>query len=790
MKTSVTKLPYPIATAALTALTLTHPVIVNAQTSLSWLGGNASSSSWGAGSNFNAAFVSSNQTDITFNVMTRATDNAYGANRTVRSISFGSSINGNWTTATTNSTVLTFAANTGNASVNVDSSATGNISFTSLGASVTGSQSLTSNLELNHNGSGLLTFGRQFAGAGGLVKNGSGTVLIAAPNNNSFTGAVTVNTGRLIMGSTASTTGDMNGSSGITLNGGILEIRTTNGLAKSLNPGITVAGNSTLAYNNTTDVTQAFTVGTGALVLNANLTAQNISSNGTLANQFNITRNLTGSGDLIVRTNNNVISGATSLTPARVQLSGNNSAWLGNLIISRGTAQFNGLGSSFAGNITIGTSGDTFGAGLAFNNGNNTVTISNQIFVLTGGARVIRNNAGPNTTGEVFLNGAINLAGNLTLDHGNLGDGKKMTSSGNITGAGGLNISRLGQNLTANTSVVLTGSNSYSGATNVGADATLEINSSSGNGIGDSSDVSLTGANSQLIITTSETIGSLASAGGIGNIVLTGNLTAGGNNLSTTYGGTSSGAGGLTKVGSGTMTLSGTNGYTGATTVSEGTLIVSGSIASSVTTIAPGAVLTFTGSASAGNITIGAGASFALGTGGTAGAVTINGGTFTGAGTVGSLALNGSSVFSPGNSPGTVTIADGGSLTMSSSTISNFEITSSAFTAGTYDLVVGTAGGAAESVTFDGILNLIFSGGGYSVSATAVKLFDVDNYSGSFSAINVSGLDSGLVATLNTSTGYVEIAAIPEPSSIAVLAGFGALGFVAYRRRRQLVKAA
>jgi hypothetical protein len=205
-----------------------------------------------------------------------------------------------------------------------------------------------------------------------------------------------------------------------------------------------------------------------------------------------------------------------------------------------------------------------------------------------------------------------------------------------------------------------------------------------------------------------------------------------------------------------------------------------------VTTIAPGAVLSFTGSASAGNITIGSGATFALGTAGNAGAVTINAGTFTGAGTVNSLTFTGVSNFSPGNSPGTVTIADGGTLTLSSDTISNFEIESASFTPGTFDLVIGTAGGLDESVVFDGILNLIFSGTGYSIGSNVLRLFDVNTYSGAFDTVNVTGLDAGLTATFNSGTGFIDIVAIPEPSSFALFGSIAVLGLVATRRRRRI----
>ena len=93
------------------------------------------------------------------------------------------------------------------------------------------------------------------------------------------------------------------------------------------------------------------------------------------------------------------------------------------------------------------------------------------------------------------------------------------------------------------------------------------------------------------------TIGSLE---GTGNAFLgANNLSVGSNNLSTTFsgvaqdGGNSAGVGGsLTKIGTGTLTLAGTNTYTGATAVNAGKLFVDGSIASSSgVTIAAGATL-------------------------------------------------------------------------------------------------------------------------------------------------------------------------------------------------------
>ena len=80
----------------------------------------------------------------------------------------------------------------------------------------------------------------------------------------------------------------------------------------------------------------------------------------------------------------------------------------------------------------------------------------------------------------------------------------------------------------------------------------------------------------------SQTVGSLASnnSGGFGTVTLgSGTLTTGGDNTSTTFGGTIAGTGGFVKVGTGTQTLTGANTYTGATEVNLGTLLVNGSLA-------------------------------------------------------------------------------------------------------------------------------------------------------------------------------------------------------------------
>jgi autotransporter-associated beta strand protein len=104
-------------------------------------------------------------------------------------------------------------------------------------------------------------------------------------------------------------------------------------------------------------------------------------------------------------------------------------------------------------------------------------------------------------------------------------------------------------------------------------------------------------------------------------------LTVGSDNTSTTFiGSVQNGAAvtALTKVGTGTLTLTELNTYTGATAVNGGTLDVEGSIASSsLTTVNAGATLT--GSGTVGNTTIANGGTFIPGSGTPGSSMTVAG---------------------------------------------------------------------------------------------------------------------------------------------------------------------
>lgn len=127
---------------------------------------------------------------------------------------------------------------------------------------------------------------------------------------------------------------------------------------------------------------------------------------------------------------------------------------------------------------------------------------------------------------------------------------------------------------------IFAGTSTYSGTTSINA-GTWQAGSA--NAFSPNSTFSLANvANATLNLAGfNSTIGALTGGGGVGGNVTLGSgiLTVGGTNASTSYDGVISGAGGgLTKIGSGTLTLTRAETYTGPTSVNAGTLLVNASL--------------------------------------------------------------------------------------------------------------------------------------------------------------------------------------------------------------------
>jgi outer membrane autotransporter protein len=257
------------------------------------------------------------------------------------------------------------------------------------------------------------------------------------------------------------------------------------------------------------------------------------------------------------------------------------------------------------------------GAGIANNSGNTQTIVNN------GGLPLVSNGVPVRTSGATVFSNASS-AGNATI----------INNGGAVPGATGfLNTSTAGSATIINNGGAFTGafggvtvfggvagatgSLSSSGTdTSSAGSATIINNGGTGGGFGGTTEFLartdggtarvITNGNGNFDISRLTTPGmSIGSIEGSGNYFLgSKTLTVGGNNLSTTVSGViqdggflpgffgDGGTGGsLTKVGTGTLKLTGNNTYTGMTTVNAGSLIVDGSIASTQTMVNPGGLL-------------------------------------------------------------------------------------------------------------------------------------------------------------------------------------------------------
>jgi autotransporter-associated beta strand protein len=250
-----------------------------------------------------------------------------------------------------------------------------------------------------------------------------------------------------------------------------------------------------------------------------------------------------------------------------------------------------GLTKSGTGTMTLSAS-NTHTGGTTINAG--TVAISNGSAFGSNTVTFGSNGTTVAALASVRVTNNYALTGNGTMDVG----ANVLTNSGVISGAGNLTKAGAG-------TMVLSGSNNFSGTTTVSAGvlALSNTNALSGSTLayssaGTISFLSLTGVN-------------LGGLQGSTNLALTNAsgtalaLSVGGNSSNTTYSGALSGGGSLIKTGTGTLALSGNSSFTGATTISNGAVRVSSAnglgATNGGTTVIAGAALEVDG-----GITIGA----------------------------------------------------------------------------------------------------------------------------------------------------------------------------------------
>ena len=590
--------------------------------------------------------------------------------------------------------------------------------------SFTLSNATTSVIDVSSAGTTLTISGGGAATTGGLTKNGSGTLLFTA--SNSYTGDTTVNSGILQIGSN----NRISDSSTLRVNGGTFNMVTFND---------TVAG-VILSANGTISGTNPILTSTSDFILESGTAAA------ILAGTVGVNKNASGTVTLSAA---NTYTGATTINAGTLQIG--NGGTTGALstssaITNNGTLTFNRSntitqGTHFASAIS-GTGHVTqAGTGTLSFNGTNSYTGTTTI---SAGTLALNSSASNNSTisGDILINGGtlnyqssindqISNSATVTMTSGSFALAARDETIGAMSISGG-NISITSGWLTLSSASSFTGGN-----------------------------VSITSPGGSIITAGQTTLGnatfsySNASNASKGLILLSGlsvdaNTTANFNNASTGVGRvslegstkvfdvgasanmnigwavvSSNSSGGLTKNGTGTLTLSAANTYTGATLVSAGTLLVNGS----------------TSTISA--VSVGSGA--ALG-----GAGTING----------SVSINSGATLIPGIAS---TLTLGSTLTFESGSTMVLALGSSsskiAFTT-LADNLLGS-GNATLSLT---------RGDGFDYEAT-YTIFENTNTTGFlFSSITGYDSDNWTANFGHASDNYqLSFTAVPEPSTYALL---------------------
>ncbi len=378
-----------------------------------------------------------------------------------------------------------------------------------------------------------VTFATALTGSGGLTKAGAGTLTLNAANSytggttvtgglisftdlNRFgTGNITLNGGGLLWGTgtTLDVSSRLNalGAAGATFNLGSNNVTLagaltgTGGITKSGTGVLTLTGNNTFAGGVTISAGSVLGSGTNPFgtgpITPGTSTSLGAAGNGTLTlgNELagTATSSLAGSGTLI-------------LTNAA------NSFWTMS-INSGGTlvAAANGALGSTAGQINVNTGTLAFSGGINYSSAK-TVTF-------TGNGAAGRNGAIDN------LSGHNTFAGNLSLSGTDGRIGAAADTSLTLTGTIGQQIAGWGVTYSGPGTVIVTGDNTYSGATTV-AQGTLAVNNTSGSGTGSGavtvqSGAMLRGSGSLAGLATLQSGAHLAPGNSPGTLTFAGGLT-------------------------------------------------------------------------------------------------------------------------------------------------------------------------------------------------------------------------------------------------------------------------
>ncbi len=501
-------------------------------------------------------------------------------------------------------------------------------------------------LTVQTNNTNVATISGNVSGTGGITHTTGGTLSLSG--SNSFSGALTNSAGTLSLSGTNSLSGLLTNSGGTT----------------------TITGTNTF-----TNAGDTMTISAGTVTFTGGTT--------TMSGTFK-TAGSSSKGTL------NVNSGATLNTSALWSAWGTTMTIDGALNVTNtltfggGASTVTGIGTVKAQTLTNNNSGTTNLNGARFNLGSGGIS-SNTALNL--GATTLGAYANWSSSAAMALTDIATGTTVNTLDSVDGVTGRAITLSGVLSGVGALAKTGTG-------SLVLSGTNTYAGTTSVTGGT---LNLANGYALQNST---LTTAGVEFASTVAANAFTFGGLSGSSNIALQNTaataiaLSIGNSNSNTTYTGTLSAGGSLLKIGTGTLTLGGTNAYTGATKVNAGTMVIDFSNAS-----AP--VSNIVGSSSA--LTLGGGTLMINGKAGVTSAQTFNGATLT-AGTASTLSVTSGASGTANLNIGAITRGAGSLLNVVLPTSGNITSTggatsliSDATTGGAYITINGTDWAARDA---------------------------------------------------------------------------------------------
>ena len=430
------------------------------------------------------------------------------------------------------------------------------------------------------------TFTGEISGTGTLVKTGSNTLILSG--SNSYSGLTIVEGGVLQV---ASTTAIPSQSAVVVISGGILDV---SGLSVSVgslsgDSGVITGANTmfTVGTDNSDATFDGIISGSGTVQKVGNgvwtVSGSNTYTDATIVSQgmLQIGDGVSGSinssslitvvdttGTLGFNMGNNAVNTVDIVNNGTVQPNGANTNILAGVISGTGTLYQGGSG------VTILTATNTYTGPTIVANGilkigdgvSGTIDPSSALSVQSAGTLLLDS---PDST---LLNRSISNNGTVALLESPF---TTYTFTGEISGTGAF--IKTGTN-----TLILSGSNSYSGMTIV-AGGLLQVTSTTA--IPSQSAVQVISGATLDISGISQSVGSLSGNAGVttgSNTV----FTIGTNNSNATFAGAISGSGTVQKVGNGVWTVSGSNTYTGGTRLLGGTILVNGSLQSDVLVMA------------------------------------------------------------------------------------------------------------------------------------------------------------------------------------------------------------